>query len=200
MPGSRRILEVYVKSLTVLETGDRKVAEAQNALVGLLIYPVPGRPEVLATTGLIPDLHDGEPLRFDPPRLFLKEFVQGPTGLLLTLTDRDDRNALVAFLRRLASVFAGSAGQALEHSVPGLLRSAFQEAVASGRLVIGPGAEEKLQVVGVGSLPLLDPDRAAGVHAVPLIAPTNLARAGRPSIARGAANGQVELELVVREP
>lgn len=200
MAGSRRILEVYVKSLTVLETGDRKVAEAQNALVGLLIYPTPGHPEVLATTGLIPDLRDGEPLRFDPPRLFLKEFVQGPTGLLLTLTDRDDRNALVSFLRGLGGILAGSAGQALKSSVPGLLRSAFQEAVASGRLVIGPGTDEKLQVVGVGSLPLLDPERAAGVHTVALVAPANLARANRPPIARGETNGQVELELVVREP
>jgi hypothetical protein len=200
MPGSRRILEVYVKSLTVLETGDRKVAEAQNALVGLLIYPTPGHPEVLATTGLIPDLHDGEPLRFDPPRLFLKEFVQGPTGLLLTLTDRDDRNALVSFLRGLAALLAGSAGQALRSSVPGLLRSAFQEAVASGRLVIGPGTDEKLQVVGVGSLPLLDPEQAAGVHTVALVAPTHLPRAGRPPIARGETNGRVELEIMVREP
>jgi hypothetical protein len=200
MAGSRRILEVYVKSLTVHETGDRKVPEAQNALVGLLIYPVPGRPEVLATTGLIPDLQDGVPLRFEPPRLLLKEYVQGPTGLLLTLTDRDDRNAVVAFLRRLASVFTGSAGQAVEHMVPGLLRSAFQEAVASGRLVIGAQAEEKLEVVGVGSLPILDPEATSGARAVPLVAPRELKRVGRPPIARGDSNGQVELDLVVREP
>ena len=44
MPVPRRILTVLVRSLTILETGDRKVPEAQNSLNALLLYPVPGTP------------------------------------------------------------------------------------------------------------------------------------------------------------
>lgn len=200
MAGARRILEIYLHSLVLRETGDRKVPEAQNSLVGLLLYPLPGRSEVLATTGLIPGLRDGEPLAFDPPRLFLKEYVQGPTDLLLTVTDRDDRNAVVSFLRRLGSAFLGSAGEAAEHFVPGLLRAAFQEAMASGRLAIGSQIEDKLQVVGIGSLPMRTPEVVAGRHVVGLSSPRELQRGGQTVVPRGGANGQVELELVVREP
>ena len=49
----RRILTVLVRSMTVFETGDRKVPEAQNSLNALLVYPVPGQAEVFATTGLV---------------------------------------------------------------------------------------------------------------------------------------------------
>ena len=62
----RRILTVLIRSITILETGDRKVPEAQNSLNALLIYPVPGTPEVFATSGLI-GIEDGKLTRFSPP-------------------------------------------------------------------------------------------------------------------------------------
>ena len=74
MPVPRRILTVLVRSLTILETGDRKVPEAQNSLNALLIYPVPGTPEVFATTGLIP-IEDGKLTRFSPSLILFKEAV-----------------------------------------------------------------------------------------------------------------------------
>jgi hypothetical protein len=200
MAGTRRILEVYVRTLQVKETGDRKQPAAQNALLALLLYPVPGRSEVLATTGLLPGLIDGEPLHFEPPRILLKEFVQGPTDLMLTLTDRDDRNRLVTLLRQMGSAFVGSAGDVAERWMPGLLRTAFQEAVASGRFAIGSRAEEKIEVVGVGALALREPENAAGRYSVTLTTPVELGRTYAAPLAAGEPNGRVDLEIVVREP
>jgi hypothetical protein len=200
MAGTRRILEIYVRTLQVEETGDRKHPAAQNALLALLLYPLPGKAEVLATTGLLPGLIDGQPLHFEPPRILLKEFVQGPTDLLLTLTDRDDRNRLVTILRRMGSALVGSAGDVAERWVPGLLRTAFQEAVASGRLAIGSQNEDKIEVVGVGALAIREPENAAGRYSVTLTTPVELGRAHATPIAAGDPNGRVDLEIVVREP
>jgi len=197
---SRRILEIYIRSMNIYETGDRKVPEAQNAVMVLLNYPRPGKPEVMATTGHIPGLHDSKTLRFNPPKLLLKEFVQGPTDLLITVTDRDDKNRLVALLRRLSSSFAASAGEVAEAVVPGVLRAAFQEAVASGRLAIGERTEDKVEVVGVGTLPLVDLDKVEKNNTVNLTAPTELKRRGKPPIKRGASNGQIDLIVLVKEP
>jgi hypothetical protein len=197
---SRRILEIYIRSMNIYETGDRKVPEAQNAVMALLNYPRPGKAEVMVTTGHIPGLSDSKTLRFSPPKLLLKEFVQGPTDLLLTVTDRDDKNRLVALLRRLSSTFLGSAGEVAEAVVPGVLRAAFQEAVASGRLAIGERTEDKVEVVGVGALPLPDLDKVSKNNTVDLTAPIELKRRGKPPIKRGASNGQIDLIILVKEP
>jgi len=98
----RRILTVLVRSITLFETGDRKVPAAQNTINGLLIYPVPGQAEVFSTTGLVAGIEDDKHVRFNPPIILFKEMVQGPTDLQVVITDRDDRNSLVSFLRRLA--------------------------------------------------------------------------------------------------
>ena len=196
----RRILEIYVRTLEVEETGDRKHPSAQNALLALLVYPVPGKAEVLATTGLLPGLVDGQPLHFEPPRILLKEIVQGPTDLLLTLTDRDDRNRLVTLFRKMGSALVGSAGDVAERWVPGLMRTAFQEAVASGRFAIGSQGEDKIHVVGVGALALREPENATGRYSVTFTTPTELARSHAAPIAAGEPNGRVDLEIVVREP
>jgi hypothetical protein len=200
MPSQRRILEVYLESIQVLETGDRKQPEAQNTLLGLLNYPLPGRAEVMATSGLLDGLEDGKPLRFTPPRLFLKEFVQGPTELLFTVTDRDDRNRVVSFFRRLGSAVVGSAGEVAQHLVPGLLRAAFQEAVVTGRLAVSDRTEEKIEVVATGFLPIPDPDRLPGQITVALVAPRELKRRQDAPIAARGANGELALRIEVREP
>jgi hypothetical protein len=197
MPTPRRLLTVLVRSMTLYETGDRKVPEAQNAINALLVFPVPGRSEVFTTTGLIPGLTDGKALRFTPPLLLLKEAVQGVTDLQLVVTDRDDRNALVSFLRRLGAAVAGSAAQALAADVPGIFRAAFREAAASGQMAIGSQREDKLEVVASGFLPLRDLDTQAGLVTVDLVAPRELQRKGKPPLKRGAPNGSLELELVV---
>lgn len=192
----RRILTVLVRSLTIFETGDRKVPEAQNTLNGLLIYPLPGQAEVFATTGLIPGIEDNKLTRFNPPLLLLKEVVQGPTDVQFVVTDRDDRNSLVSFLRRLAGTVAGSAGAVLAGEVPGVLRAAFREAAASGQLAIGGAQEDKVEVVAVGQLHLRDAEKVKGPVTVDLSAPRDLRRTAKTPIKRGAPNGSLDLEIL----
>ena len=120
MPVPRRILTVLIRSITIFETGDRKVPQAQNSVNALLVYPAPGRAEVFATTGLIAGVEDGKLARFSPALILFKEFVQGPTDLQVVVTDRDDRNGLVSFLRRVAGTVSGSAGAMLSSELPGV--------------------------------------------------------------------------------
>ena len=192
----RHILTVLIRSVTLLETGDRKVPEAQNSLNALLIYPTPGQAEVFATTGLIPGVEDGKLTRFTPGMILLKEVVQGPTDLQVVITDRDDRNSLVSFLRRLAGTVSGSAGAVLSSELPGVLRAAFREAVASGQLAIGGSKEDKLEVVAAGSLALRDAEKVKGNVTIDLFAPRELRRVGKPNIKKGGPNGSLDLEIL----
>ena len=192
----RHILTVLIRSVTLLETGDRKVPEAQNSLNALLVYPTPGQAEVFATTGLIPGVEDGKLTRFTPGMILLKEVVQGPTDLQVVITDRDDRNSLVSFLRRLAGTVSGSAGAILSSELPGVLRAAFREAVASGQLAIGGSKEDKLEVVAAGVLPLRDAEKVKGNVTIDLFAPRELRRIGKPNIKKGGPNGSLDLEIL----
>jgi hypothetical protein len=195
MPVPRRILTVLVRSLTILETGDRKVPEAQNSLNALLIYPVPGTPEVFATTGLIP-IEDGKLTRFSPSLILFKEAVQGPTDIQFVVTDRDDKNGLVSFLRRIAGTVGGSAGVLFSSQVPGVLRAAFREAVASGQFAIGGSKEDKLETVATGTLNLRDAEKVKGNITIDLLAPRDLKRVGKPVIKKNAHNGSLDLEIL----
>lgn len=192
----RRTLTVLLRSITLLETGDRKVPEAQNSLNALLIYPVPGTPEVFSTTGLIPGIEDGKLTRFTPALLLLKEFVQGPTDLQFVMTDRDDKNGLVTFLRRIAGTVTSSAGLVLSSQLPGILRAAFREAAATGQMAIGGTKEDKLEVIATGALALRDAEKIKGSVTIDLFAPRNLRRAGKPDIKKGSPNGSLDLEIL----
>ena len=196
MPVPRHILTVLIRSITLLETGDRKVPEAQTSLNALLLYPTPGQAEIFATTGLIPGVEDGKLTRFTPGMILFKEAVQGPTDLQIVVTDRDDRNGLVSFLRRLAGTVSGSAGSMLSSELPGVLRAAFREAVASGQMAIGGSKEDKLEVVATGSLPLRDSEKVKGNVTIDLFAPRELRRVGKPNIKKGAPNGSLDLEIL----
>ena len=195
MPVPRRILTVLVRSLTIQETGDRKVPEAQNSLNALLIYPVPGTPEVFATTGLIP-IEDGKLTRFSPSLILFKEAVQGPTDIQFVVTDRDDRNALVSFLRRIAGTVGGSAGVLLSSQIPGVLRAAFREAVSTGQFAIGGAKEDKLETVANGTLNLRDAEKVKGNVTIDLYAPRDLKRVGKPVIKKSSPNGSLDLEIL----
>ncbi len=192
----RRILTVLIRSVTLFETGDRKVPAAQNTINALLLYPVPGQAEVFATTGLVAGIEDDKHVRFNPPILLLKEMVQGPTDLQVVITDRDDRNSLVSFLRRLAGSVTGAAGVQLGGDMPGLLRAAFKEAAASGQLAIGGAKEDKLEAVAVGTLLLRDAEKVKGNVTIDLVAPRELRRANKPVIKKGSPNGSIDLEVL----
>lgn len=192
----RHILTVLIRAITIFETGDRKVPAAQNSVNALLIYPTPGKPESFATTGLVAGIEDDKHVRFNPPLLLLKEFVQGPTDMHVVVTDRDDRNGLVSFLRRFAGSVVGGTGAQVAGDMPGILRAAFKEAVASGQLVIGGAKEDKLEVIAVGTLALRDPEKVKGMVTVDLVAPRELKRADKPAIKRNAPNGSIDLEIL----
>jgi hypothetical protein len=192
----RRILTVLIRSITLFETGDRKVPAAQNTINALLICPVPGQAEVFATTGLVAGIEDDKHVRFHPPLLLLKETVQGPTDLQVVITDRDDRNGLVTFLRRLAGSVAGAAGVQLGGDIPGLLRAAFKEAAASGQLAIGGAKEDKLEVIAVGTLLMRDAEKVKGNVTIDLLAPKDLRRAGKETLKKGSPNGSIDLEVL----
>lgn len=192
----RRILTVLVRSLTILETGDRKVPEAQNSLNALLLYPVPGTPEVFATSGLIAGVEDAKLTRFSPPMILFKEMVQGPTDIQFVVTDRDDRNSLVTFLRRIAGTVGGSAGAVLSSELPGIMRAAFREAVATGQLAIGGAKEDKLEVVATAVLHLRDAEKVKGNVTIDLFAPRELKRVGKPVIQKNSPNGSLDLEIL----
>ena len=192
----RRILTVLIRSSTIFETGDRKVPAAQNSINALLVYPTPGQAEVFATTGLVAGIEDDKHVRFNPPLILLKEVVQGPTDLHIVVTDRDDRNGLVSFLRRFAGTVAGTAGLQLSSEMPGILRAAFKEAAAGGSLAIGGAKEDKLEVIAVGNIPVRDAEKVKGNVTMDLVAPRELKRADKPNIKRNAPNGSIDLELV----
>lgn len=192
----RHILTVLIRSITIFETGDRKVPMAQNAVNALLVYPTPGQAEVFATTGLVPGIEDDKHVRFNPPLLLLKEVVQGPTDLQVVVTDRDDRNKLVSFLRRLGGAVVGAAGVQIGGEVPGVLRAAFREAAASGQLAIGGAQEDRIEVIAVGSLPVRDKEKVKGNVTIDLVAPRELKRSDKPAIRRNAPNGSIDLEFL----
>jgi hypothetical protein len=192
----RRILTVLVRSITIFETGDRKVPAAQNSINALLVYPTPGQAEAFATTGLVAGIEDDKHVRFNPPLLLLKEVVQGSTDLHVVVTDRDDRNSLVSFLRRIAGSVVGGVGAQVSSDVPGVLRAAFKEAAASGQLAIGGAKEDKLEVIAVGMLPVRDAEKVKGHVTIDLLAPRELRRVGKPNIARNSPNGSIDLEIL----
>jgi hypothetical protein len=111
------------------------------------------------------------------------------------ITDRDDRNALVSFLRRVGGTVVQSAGVSLGADVPGVFRAAFKEAAASGQLAIGGGKEDKVEVIATGTLPLRDAEKVAKNVTVDLVAPRELKRVGKPNIPVGASNGSLDLEI-----
>jgi hypothetical protein len=208
------VLTVRVVEAALRETGDRGDGAGENVVNVALLWPRPGKAEVLGTTGLVrlrdhvrPDDEPDRPAAFDAP--VLKEVVEGDVALLVHVLDRDVRGAFARFLRGVAASVIDGAPAALGSFGPGLLRLAFTEAAERGSVAVGNGQEdERLDVVAVAARPVLvdadDLDRLAASGEprrldVPLTAPHDLARPrekGR--LAAGRANGHHVLELKVR--
>ena len=102
----------------------------------------------------------------------------------------------MSFLRRLGGSVAGAAGQTLGGDLPGLLRAAFKEAMASGQLAIGGAKEDKLEVVATGTLTMRDAEKVKGNVTIDLVAPRELRRVNKPNIKKGASNGSIDLEVL----
>ena len=84
----------------------------------------------------------------------------------------------------------------LSSEMPGVLRVAFREAVASGQFAIGGSKEDKLEVVATGVLNLRDAEKVKGPLTIDLYAPRELKRVGKPLIKKNSPNGSLDLEIL----
>jgi hypothetical protein len=211
---AEHVLTVRVESAALRETGDRRGRAGENLVNVLLLWPRPGKAEVLGTTGLV-RLADrpAKAQGVDRPSAFaalvLKEVVEGECALLVHVTDRDEPTKLARFLRRLAAATLEGGGAGVAAGMSGILRHAFTEAVETGSMFVAGEKEgdERVDLVGVGESPLLlsssdIADMAASRERrhveVALVAPPDLARPrekGR--LAPGRGNGSLTLELAV---
>lgn len=208
----RLTLTVRVLEAALRETGDRDGRAGDNAVQVALLWPRPGKSEVLGTTGRVPLTdHVRDEQEPDQPALFrapvLKEDVEGDVALLVQVSEGDRAGRMARFLRRLgAAAIEGAGGLALA-GVPGAIRHAFSEAIEDGAVVVGDAPDERLEVVAVGDAPIvLAADELAEmarsgeprVVRVLLSAPRDL---GHPRekgrLAPGRPNGWLALELRV---
>ena len=206
------VLTVRVHEAALRESGDGGDAAGENMVNVALIWPRPGKAEVLGSTGVV-RLRDRPRKRDEPDRpdafsvLVLKEKVDGDVALLVHVLDRDRRGNYARFLRALAAATVGGAGGLFAGAVPGLVRLAFTEAAEQGAILVGGDRSkaDRLEVVAVAKAPLvlretairkLAEKREDKLVRVPLIAPRDLKRPrekGR--LAPGRANGHLVLEL-----
>ena len=213
MASSSLVLTARVVEAALRETGDEGSDDraGENAVNVLLLWPRPGKAEVLGTTGLVrladkfvaSDAADG-PRAF--AALVLKEVVEGDVALMVHVTDRDHTGAFGRFLRTVASAALGDAA-ALSGWGSGVLRHAFTEAVERGSMLLAGEEDDRVDVVAIGSEPLLlsaevlEEMAEAGLpraFRMAMQAPFDLVRPrekGR--LAPGRPNGHLVLELRV---
>ena len=210
------ILTVRVVAAALRESGDRKDAAGENIVNVALLWPRPGKAEVLGSTGVV-RLGDrpGKAAKPDTPNAFLapvlKEKVQGDCALMVQVLDKDRQGNFSRFLRHVAAAgIEGLAGSAVG-SIPNSIRMAFTEAAEQGAIHAGPdrSAADRIEAVAVSRAPvLLLGDQLAKIAKkgtvqtvqVRLDAPRELARPkekGR--LSPGRPNGWISLELKVEE-
>src|SRR5690349_9011597 len=102
------ILTVRVHEAALRETGDASSRAGENVVNVALLWPRPGKDEVLGTTGLValrdhPRSEDegDRPPTFAAP--VLKEKVEGDIAMLVHVLERDATGAFARLLRRLGS-------------------------------------------------------------------------------------------------
>lgn len=203
------ILTVRVHEAALRETGDGTSRAGENVINVALLWPRPGKDEVLGTTGLVALRdHPDEEEPGDRPPIFaapvLKEHVEGDVSLLVHVLERDATGAFARLLRRLgaaaAAGFRGAFGG-------GIVRHVFTEAIEEGSVILGEGEDERLDAVAVSEAPVVL--SAADLRAiaesgeprlipVPLVVPRRLEHAReKPSLAPLRSNGRLILDVRV---
>ena len=203
------VLTVRVHEAALRETGDASSRIGENVINVALLWPRPGKDEVLGTTGLVA-LTDrpGDDAGSDRPPTFaapvLKERVEGDVAMLVHVLERDATGAFARLLRRLGS----EAMSGLTGAVGGgIVRHVFTEAIEEGSVIVGEGEDERLDAVAVSEAPIiLTASELAALAAsgeprmitVPLLVPRRLEHArekGR--LAPLRANGRLVLDVRV---
>lgn len=154
---SERVLAVRLVEVALRETGDSADRVGENVVNILALWPRPGRPESVGSTGGVA-LTDHSRESDEPDRspeftpLLLKERVEGEVSLVLHVLERDPRQKFARFLRLLA---LGAVDGARGHVFGGLARHLFSGAANSGALDLGESVEDRVDVVAVSEEPLL---------------------------------------------
>ena len=203
------ILTVRVHEVALRETGDAGSRAGENVVNVALLWPRPGKDEVLGTTGLVGLRdHPGEDEPGDRPATFaapvLKEKVEGDVAMLAHVLERDATGAFARLLRRIGSAaMAGLTGA----FGGGIVRHVFTEAIEEGSVIVGEGEDERLDAVAVSEAPLvltaadLAAIAAEGVPRlvlVPLVVPRRLDHPReKPSLAPLRSNGRLVLDVRV---
>lgn len=210
------ILTVRVVAAALRESGDRRDEAGENIVNVALLWPRPGKAEVLGSTGVV-RLGDrpGKSAKPDTPSAFLapvlKEKVQGDCALMVQVLDKDRQGKFTRFLRNVAAAGIEGAAGSVVGIVPNAVRLAFTEAAEQGAIHAGPdrSAADRLEAVGVSREPLVLTGAQLAKIAkkgdtrtvqVRLDAPRDLVRPrekGR--LAPGRPNGWISLELKVEE-
>lgn len=203
------MLTVRVLEAALRETGDGNSRVGENVINVALLWPRPGKDEVLGTTGLValrdhpdPEEAGDRPATFAAP--VLKERVEGDVAILVHVLERDATGAFVRLLRRLGS----AAVTGLRGSIGGgIVRHVFTEAIEEGAVIVGDGEDERLDVVAVSDTPIilsasdLEEIAASGEPrhvSVPLVVPRKLARPReKRSLAPLRSNGRLILDVRV---
>ena len=203
------MLTVRVLEAALRETGDGQSRVGENVINVALLWPRPGKDEVLGTTGLVvlrdhpdPDEAGDRPATFAAP--VLKERVEGDVAILVHVLERDATGAFVRLLRRLGS----AAVTGLRGTIGGgIIRHVFTEAIEVGAVIVGDSEDERLDVVAVSDTPIilsasdLVEMAASGEPrqvSVPLMVPRRLARPKeKRSLAPLRSNGRLILDVRV---
>lgn len=206
---SELVLTVRVREAALRETGDASSRAGENVINVALLWPRPGKDEVLGTTGLVALRdHPREDEPGDAPPTFaapvLKEKVEGDVAMLAHVLERDATNAVARLLRRLgAAAMGGLAGG----FGGGVVRHVFTQAIEEGSVIVGDTPDERLDAVAVSEAPVtLSASELAALAdsgeprlvTVPLVVPRRLDHAREKGpLAPLRANGRIVLDLRV---
>ncbi len=151
------ILTVRVHEAALRETGDAASRAGENVINVALLWPRPGKDEVLGTTGLVA-LRD-HPLADEPgdrPATFaapvLKEKVEGDVAIMVHVLERDATGAFVRLMRRLGASAMGGLRGTLGG---GVVRHVFTQAIEEGSVIAGEGEDERLEAIAVSDAPVM---------------------------------------------
>jgi hypothetical protein len=191
----RELLVISLDRVSLLADAQRSGTGGDNALNFLLLHPRAGVQEVFATTGVIPELtgQTEVDLTRTVGRILFKEEIRGPAELLVNVVDRNDRDGLRRFLAALARNTALAAGDTILRGIPGLLKTAFRTAAATGRMTADAIGTEGVAIISSGGI-VLGPDLAGEVR-IPLYATEDLRPEGKPHRKTGEANGEVVIRM-----
>ena len=208
-PMSDLVLTVRVREAALRETGDASSRAGENVVNVALLWPRPGKDEVLGTTGLVALRdHPSDDAQGDAPATFaapvLKEKVEGDVAMLVHVLERDATNAFARLLKRLgAAAMSGLAGG----FGGGVVRHVFTQAIEEGSVIVGDTPDERLDAVAVCEAPItltatdlsaLAESGEARLVTVPLVVPRHLDHAREKGpLAPLRGNGRLVLDLRV---